>query len=60
LEHEVGWESLDIALHRPVQRTRFDSIKFRQIGIEDYLFVAEVMDECGELIRHEQGSLCCV
>jgi hypothetical protein len=49
-------ESSKIPLNGLVESFRGDAVKLRQIGIEDDLFVAEVMDERGELFRHEQGA----
>jgi hypothetical protein len=58
LEHEVGRESAKIPQYGLVESFRGDSIKLREIGIEDDFFPAEVVDECGEFFRQEQSGGC--
>lgn len=56
LEHEVRRKALDIAFHGLVQALGANPVKLGQIRIENDLFVADAMDECGEFFRNEQGG----
>jgi hypothetical protein len=55
LEHEIRRESVEVALDCLIEALGADPIKLRQIGIEDDLFVAEVVDQRSELLGHEQS-----
>jgi hypothetical protein len=52
---QLSREALDVACHRLVETLGANAIKLRQIGIENDLIVAQVVDKRGELFRHEQG-----
>jgi len=58
LKHEVGGEPFEITLNGFIEASGWNPVKLRQIGIENDFLTAKLVDECGELFRHEQGSGC--
>jgi hypothetical protein len=51
LEHEVGWEAVDVPFVRLIQNLCRDPIKFGNVGVEDDVFAAEADDEGGRVAR---------
>jgi len=56
LEHEVGWEAVQIALDCLIEGFCPNAIKLRQVGVEDDLLLAQVMDQRRDLLGAEQDA----